>query len=594
MTYKLRNKRLLFIGLIIAIYFIFITFVLFNKIILSSGTGNQINIGNLPIKIKSKAIRPKFYDRNGHLLATTIPTTSLYARPKKIFNAKETAKALSRLFPEPQNNLAQSNLTQVSDPNINLAEYSYEYFYKKLTSKRPFIWLKKDLSPKQVQDFLYLGIPGIYLQTDSKRAYIMGNLFSHLLGFVNSDNIGIAGLEYYLDKLESTSALNKEGKAQGITDISNISNVSNLVASTNLKYLKQINSIKQIDQINLTVDSRIQTILVKEIQKTIKEYEASGGAGIILNALNGEILALTSQPDFNPHQPKNASKEQKFNRATLGLYEYGSVMKIFTIGAALDTNIIGPEDMFDVSKTLKMDRFTIKDLYPPKKPEYSIADIINHSSNIGMAKIALLCGAKRQQQYYEQLKFFKNSNIEIPEKSSAILPKRYGSLRTVTISYGYGVVATLLHIAQGMATILNEGCTMPVSLFKKPFIAKNESSSCERALSPETTKYLTELMTSVVKIGTGKRARVESYNVLGKTGSAEKNFNGVYNKKLNISSFLGGFYDKDNYYVIAIMIDEPKSAGLVTGGLVVAPIVKSVIEKVAPLLNLSPVSQNIS
>jgi cell division protein FtsI (penicillin-binding protein 3) len=511
------NNRLLFIGFLITIYFIIVTFVLFHKSLLHDDNKHHTIFKNVQINKL-----PKIYDRNGFLLATTLPTASIYANTKKIINPKDAAKKLNKLFP-------------------NLSE---QYFYKKLTSGDQFTWIKKHLTPKEQLEFLYLGIPGIYIQNDAKRVYITENLFAHVLGYVNSDNVGIAGFEHYLTKL---SDYNK-------------------------------------DNITLTVDARIQHILKSEIQKTIDHYDAYGGAGIVLDANTGEIIALTSLPDFNPNYQQFASNNEKFNRASLGVYEFGSIMKIFTLAAGLDSKSISIHDEFDVSSPIIIDKYTIQDLHKPKKPIYSINEVLQHSSNIGMAKIVLRSGSQVQKEYFEKMQFSDQLKIQIPEKSVGITPKKYNELTAITISYGYGLSTTFVHVAQAMAALINEsGKIAPATLFK------SSEGISTKIISDDTRKMLRDLLLEVVKNGTGRKAKSKEYNIGGKSGSAEKSQNGGYNKKLNISSFVAAFPIEKPKYIIAIMIDEPRSEGFVTGGIVVAPIMKKVIERIGPILNIEPI-----
>lgn len=503
------NLRLLFIGLSITIYFCVISAVLLKKSILGNDDKNHLVFREVQIKKP-----PKIYDRNGFLLATTLPTASIYANTKKIIDAKDAAKKLHGVFPY----------------------LSEQYFYKKLTSGDQFTWIKRHLTPKEQLDFLYLGIPAIYTQNDAKRVYITENLFSHIIGYVDSDNVGIAGFERYLTKLPESS-----------------------------------------EAINLTLDVRFQHVLHSEIKSAIEQYNATGGAGVILDANRGELIAVTSLPDFNPNYQQLASDQERFNRTSLGVYEFGSIMKLFTMVAGLDSGSISIDDEFDVSSPIVIDKYTIQDLHKPRKPIYSVNDVLEKSSNVGMAKTVLRSGYQIQREYYRKLGFLDQLKIEIPEKSFGIPPKKYDELTAITISYGYGFSTTLIHVAQAMAALVNDsGRVNPATLLKRD----SEGSFAEKVIKDETRAMLRVLLKNIVDNGTGRRAKSKEYSIGGKTGSAEKIQNGAYNKKLNITSFVAAFPIEKPQYIVAVMIDEPKCIGSITGGIVAAPIAKKIIERV--------------
>ena len=466
------------------------------------------------------AFRPIIVDKNGIKLAVNLQMASLYTNPHKIINKEEIANKLHNI----------------------LLDIPYEILYKKLsTTNSSFIWIKRHLTPNEQYLVNNLGIPHLKFKNEQKRIYTHSNAFSHLLGYVDIDGNGLSGLERYLD----------QKKLQG--------------------------------NIALSVDTRVQNIVHEELKQTVKYYQALGAAGIVLDARTSEILAMVSLPDFDPHHLKTLSDTQKFNRAILGLYEFGSIMKPFTMAAALDASIINLDTEYDVSQPLHLGKYIIKDFHKHPTAILDVERIFSRSSNIGMAKIGMQLGDELQKKYLNAMGFFSPLAIEIPEKSMPILPKRWSNITTTTLSYGYGASFTLLHLTQAMAAIVNDGKFYPATLFA-------QTKNYQQVITQETSASIRDLMCAVIQKGTGRRANAKGYNVGGKTGSAEKSINGVYVKSINVSSFIAVFPIEEPQYIIAIMIDEPKpmESKFVTGGIVAAPTVKNIINRIAPILNILP------
>ncbi len=464
--------------------------------------------------------RPEIFDRNGVKLAVNLSTASLYTNPIKIQNKDELASKLHNIF----------------------HDLSYESLYKKLSSENSFVWLKRHLTPKEQSSINKLGNPYLKFKEDQKRIYPHANFFAHLLGYVDIDGRGLSGLELYIDQ-------NKIDK-----------------------------------DLTLSVDSRVQNILHEELKETMSHYQAIGAAGVILDAHNSNIIAIVSLPDFDPHHLNNLKNSEIFNRATLGLYEFGSIVKPFTVAAALDANVIDINTEYNVTRPLKVGHYTIKDFHTHPTPTLNIEGILRRSSNIGMAKISLELGEELHKSYFDDFGLFRPLTIEIPEKANPITPKVWRNTTGITLSYGYGSSCTLLHIAQGMASLVNGG------RFYNASTIFNNLDNGRQVIREETSNNIRQLIRSVVQRGTGRRAHAKGYDVGGKTGSAEKSINGVYVKSINVSSFVAAFPISDPQYVVAIMIDEPKpiESQFVTGGIVAAPTMKRIINKIAPILNVPP------
>jgi cell division protein FtsI (penicillin-binding protein 3) len=472
-------------------------------------------------------------DRNGTLLAVNLNTASLYANPQKVIDSAITAEKLC----------------------TTLALKKCDELKAKLASNKNFIWIKRHLSPREQQLIYNLGLPGLNFINEERRAYTHGNLFAHTVGFVDLDGSGMAGIERYF----------------------------------NHQLASNIN-----DNLHLSLDVRIQQILREEIANQVSEHNALGGSGLIMNANTGEVLAMVSLPDFDPHRVSEASDRQRFNQVTLGNYEMGSTFKILTMAMGLDGKFIQLNDAFNVGAVIKVGNHQISD-YKGKGGVLSVPEILMYSSNIGTAQIAMKVGIKNQRNYLGEFGLLKAPEIELPEKSSPLYPsaRAWNQSSLITISYGHGMAVTPLHVASTIAAVVNGG------KFIKPTMLKVEDPSnitYKEVLSPQTSDLMRKMLRLVVTHGSGKRANIDGYLVGGKTGTAEKvTAKGVYSKTANIASFVGAFPIHHPQYVILTIIDEakpgPQNAGFTTGGMIAAPVAGRVIERIAPILNVAPVDE---
>jgi len=473
--------------------------------------------------------RADVIDRNGVLLATNLETASLFANPRKVMNPDETARQLATALPE-----------------LREAEVA-----RQLKSNRSFVWLRRNLTPRQQWRVIELGLPGIDFQSAESRVYPNGSLAAHILGFADIDNRGIAGIEKTFDATLRDSA----------------------------------------EPLRLTVDMRVQHILRSALIRAKTEFSALGATGIVLDARNGEVVAMTSLPDFDPNDGGNAGDNQKFNRATLGVYELGSTFKIFTAAMALDYGIVTMRDGYDATKPIKISRFTIRD-YHAKRRWLSVPEIFMYSSNIGSAKMAEAVGSEAQREFLGRIGMLRPASIELPEVGSPIMPSPWRPVNTMTISYGHGLAVSALQLASGVAAMVNGG------VFHKPTLIRRENAEApqgKRIISAKTSREVRRLMRLVVENGTGRKASAKGYIVGGKTGTADKPKRGGYSRRALISSFVGAFPMTDPRYVVLVKLDEPRgnksTHGYATGGWVAAPVVKRIIERAAPLLRVHPTDE---
>lgn len=477
---------------------------------------------------KFSVSRADILDRNGQLLATNLETFSLYADPKLVRNPRVTAERIVAILPE-----------------LRVEKVEHQ-----LREKRPFVWIKRRLTPEQKYAVNKLGNPGLNFKTEDKRFYPAGEITGHVVGFTSIDNHGLGGLERKFDKelMESNTPL------------------------------------------SLSIDLRVQHILSKALHNTVRKFKARGASGIVLDANNGQVIAMVSLPDFNPNDLSSTSSEARFNQATHGVYEMGSTFKIFTTAMALDSEKIKIQDGYDASEPLRVGKFTIRD-YRPKNRWLSIPEILLHSSNIGSAKMAQEIGRHRQRDFLSRLGLLEKSTLELEkeELGTPIIPSPWRDLNAMTISYGYGISISPIQITSAVAAVINGG------LYYKPTLLLNRSPHRgRRVISEKTSDKIRRLLRLVVRKGGGGKAEAENYLVGGKTGTAEKVKGRAYKRKALRSSFIGAFPMIKPRYVVFAMIDEPignkDTFGYATGGWVAAPLVGRVISRIAPLLRVKPIN----
>lgn len=466
-------------------------------------------------------VRGDIYDRNGVLLATTLKVKSLYADPKMMVDVGESLFKLATVIPTLDFKRLSNSLSQ---------------------KRKRFVWVKRQLTPEQVKQVNDLGVPGIHFREELARVYPHKELVSHVIGGINVDGHGLAGVE----------------------------------ASYNEQLLEG-------EDVYLTLDVRLQGQLRQVLLDNMARVEAKGSWGVVTNPKNGEVLALTSLPDYDPNHYGNADKSSWFNKAVYGAYEMGSTFKIFTMAQGLEEGYVHAETPLDITKPIRIGRFTINDSHP-KYEVMTMRKAFRRSSNIGAARVADLFETGAQEMFFARLGLLTPIDIGLKEIGRPMFTNRWGRIQTMTRSYGHGIAVTPVQMAAGVGALVSDG------YYKHPHIVKNfYTDEPSFVAGPETVLEVKDLMHNVVDEGTGRRAQLEGYEIGGKTGTAEKSIAGGYSKDedKNLASFVGIVPANDPQILALIMVDEPKAPNN-QGGSAAAPAFRKFVGRIAPMIGLRP------
>lgn len=483
------------------------------------------------------ASRPDILDRNGEILATDIRTVSLYAEPHKIVDADEAVEQLSTVL-----------------PSLNVTD-----IYNKLKSPSRFQWLRRQLTPKQQSEILALGIPGIGFRPEKRRFYPGGATASHIVGHVNVDNRGIAGMERWIDN-------------QGLADLAAIGMTSDA----------------KLEPVKLSIDLRVQNILRDVVVDAMTKFRSLAAGGVVMDVKTGEILAMVSYPDYDPNKPADGAKEGWMNRMSNGTFEMGSTFKSFTTAMALDSGKVKLTDSFDATNPIRIGGFTIKDFHG-KRRVLTVPEIFQYSSNIGTAKMADIVGIEAHKEFLTRIGLLTKMPTELPEVKTPSQPREWKKINSITISFGHGVSTTPLQTAVAGAALLNGGNLIEPTFL--PRTVEQAEAASTKVIKKSTSDDMRFLFRWNGVNGSGRNARVPGFNVGGKTGTADKVVNGRYSNDANFNAFLAGFPIDDPRYVVLTFIDEPKTDkgnGAALAGNTAAPMVRDIISRSAPLLGVEP------
>jgi cell division protein FtsI (penicillin-binding protein 3) len=488
---------------------------------------------------ESRIPRPDIIDRNGVILATDLAVASLYADPRKIYDMDEAIESLTTVVPD-----------------LNAASLR-----KKLTQPgRAFAWLKRQSSPEERDAVYNLGIPGVGYVNERRRVYPLGRLASHVVGYVDLDTRGIAGIEKYLDDQGAlyTASLAEPGQ--------------NAAAPA-----------------QMSIDVRVQHVLSEEVASAVRTYRAIAGGGIVMDIETGEVVGMVSLPDFNPNGDDKRLTNNQQNKMTSGVYELGSVIKAVTFAMAFDYGAVTMQSTFDVRLPLIIGHARINDFHAQRKI-LTVPEVFTNSSNIGTAKMALAVGLERHREFLGRMGLLERLQTELPESAKPLLPKRWGRLVSATAAFGHGFAVQPLQGLAVVSGILNDGKMVPPTFMKR---SKAEADVvATQFIKPSTSEKLRYLFRLNATNGSASKADVIGYRVGGKTGTAEKVINGRYSTNNRLSSFIGAFPMDKPRYSIMVMLDEPQATpetfGFATAGWNAVPTAGKIIERIAPILGIAP------
>lgn len=499
--------------------------------------------------------RAAIVDRNGRLLAVNLPTWAIYAHPEEAaragVDADEAARRVASVLPE----------------------LSEETVRARFAPGRKFVWIKRPASPAERQAVHDLGVPGVYFGRRETRLYPAGRIGAHVLGGVttgeesvdHAELVGLAGVERSLD-----DELRDPGRAGA--------------------------------PMALSLDLVAQAALTEVMEEAVTEFGAIAASAVLMDARNGEIIAMVSLPDFNPndrpdtHDPTVAKTRPMMNRVAEGVYELGSTFKLFAAAQAIDSGIFAPDSMIDTTGPIRVGKYRINDFHR-MPPEMSLRDVIVESSNVGTSRVALAIGGAAQKAFLKRLGFLEPTSVEVAEANlgQPLFPERWTELSTMTISYGHGLAATQLHLAAAYASLLNGGLLVEPTLR----LDAPRPTEADRVISAKTSRSLREMMRAVVaeEKGTANFAEAPGYEVGGKTGTADKPSRGGYDRSKTISTFAGAFPMSSPKYVLVVTLDEASTFRYGrtwrTAGWTAAPTAGLAVKRIAPLLGMRPAPKSI-
>lgn len=465
--------------------------------------------------------RGSIYDQKGVLLATSLKVNSLYADPKMMLDVNDAIFKLKKVLPEIDSKKLKAKLSN---------------------KNRRFVWIKRNLSPKQAYQINALGVPGFAFKQEFFRTYPNGNLAAHILGYINRNGNGVVGVEKVYDE-----------------------------------------QLKNGEDIHLTIDATLQDTLRQSLAEKLLKTNASSAWAIALHPHDGSVLASVSLPDYDPNFYNKASAEQWKDRTVSDVFEMGSINKTYTFALGFDKEIINLNSILDATRPIRIGKYRIRDAYPKSK-WLSAVDAFKYSSNIATSRVADEMTVEQQKQFYKELHLLEPLDYDLGTTTAPIIPtdKSWKRLKKMTLSYGYGLATTPLQAVAALSSIGNDG------FYARPKFVKSTPTDKVRVVKDETVRKMKRLFSATVEEGTGRRARVKGYLIGGKTGTAEiLEKSGEYNKKQNLATFIG-FAPLDNpEFIVLVGVNSPQGK-LSGGGSAAAPIFREFAEKAFAILNIRP------
>ncbi|MDB5511460.1 MAG: penicillin-binding protein [Enterovirga sp.] len=487
----------------------------------------------------SAVARPDIVDRNGEVLATDVRTVSVFAEPRNIIDKDEAVELLTAVLPD----LDAKDLRT------------------KFNKRNGFVWVKREITPRQQSEVHRLGIPGVGFVPEAKRVYPNGVAGAHVIGFANIDNVGIAGMEKFID-------------THGLKDLAGAG------------FAREATDLKPVQ---LSLDLRIQHAMRDELVKGMEHFRAHAAASMIIDVNTGEVISLVSLPDFDPNNPVDALEKDRINRMVVGVFEMGSTFKALTTAMALDSGKATINSSFDARSNLQYGRFTIHDYHATHRV-LTVPEIFIHSSNIGTAKMALAVGVEGHKAFLKKMGQLDRMQTEMPESAMPIVPARWGELNTITIAFGHGVAVAPMQAASAVGALVNGGYLITPTFLKR---SEDEAKAvAQRVIKPETSEAMRYIMRLNGAIGSASKAAIPGYFVGGKTGTAEKVVRGRYSKDRLFTTFMAVLPSDKPKYLLVTVYDEPKAApetyGYATAAWNAGETSGRLLERVAPMLPIAP------
>jgi cell division protein FtsI (penicillin-binding protein 3) len=487
--------------------------------------------------------RPDLFDRDGEILATDVKTMSVFAEPRRIIDKDEAVELITAVLPD-------VDAKELRD---------------RLGSKKGFVWVKRQVTAKEQQEIFHLGLPGVGFLPENKRVYPNGPLGAHVIGFVDKDNIGIAGMEKYLDN-------------QSLTD-PHVAGFS--VDPANLK------------PVRLSLDLKVTHALRDELVGGMTRFRAKAAAGAIIDVNTGEIIALESLPDFDPNDPPDMTKDPtRINRVNVGVYEMGSTFKALSVAMALESGKVNLASRIDARDSLRYGRFTIHDFHATHRV-LTVPEVFTHSSNIGAARMALMVGVEGHQAFLRKMGQLDRLRTELPESAEPLVPKHWSELNTVTIAFGQGLNVAPIQALMAVAALVNGGNLMTPTFLKRS--EEQALASSRRVVSAQTSESMRYLMRANATHGSADKANIPGYYVGGKTGTADKIFHGHYSSDKVLTTFMAIVPADKPKYLFMVLYDDPQSlpedGGYHTAAYNAGRITGRLIERVEPLVGVAPAQE---
>ncbi|WP_417665825.1 peptidoglycan D,D-transpeptidase FtsI family protein [Pseudidiomarina sp.] len=494
--------------------------------------------------------RGSILDRNGRELAVSVPVQTVWADPKRVHEGngldnRERWLALAEVFRTDVNDL----MSKVADPT------------------RRFVYLERKVTPG-VADFVrQLGIPGVYLKTESRRFYPAGEIAAHVVGFTDIDGLGIDGLEaiynQVLTGVPGERVYRKDAAGRVVEEI-------------------RVTEAQQPQQLTLSIDQRLQSLAYAEVKKAVRYHQATSGSAVILDVQTGEVLAMVNSPSYNPNNRSDMQPHKLRNRAITDAYEPGSTVKPLAILAGLESGVIKATDVIDTSPGwLRLGGRRVSD--PRNRGELTITQILENSSNVGTAKVALAAGIDTMLNTYAAVGFGNDTGVAMLGESFGILQnrQRWSDFEIATLSYGYGMSATTLQLAQMYAIIGNSGIRNPLTIQRR-----EGKPAGEQVISKQNADTVLAMLESVVANGSGSRAQVRGYRVAGKTGTSRKAIAGGYGDEY-VTLFAGVAPVSEPRIAVVVTINEP-SGDEYYGSEVSAPVFAEIVSDALRVMNVPP------